>query len=105
MVGINHQYAVRLAFRLGSQNTLIDFIFEIAAVKQRSQRIANGLVFEQDFSVFARCDVLKSRIQSNIVVIVDDVGRGQQPERRVPARGFDQNFKILNLAFLLQTLV
>ena len=103
-VGIQHQHTVRLAGGLGLENLFFNLVFKIAAVVQGRQRITNRLVLQQNFSVFARSDILKSRIKRQIVIIINNVGRSQQPERRVGNRCFDQHLKILNFFLLLNPL-
>ena len=103
MVGVYHQNAVLRMRRLCLGYAAVDFVFKIAAVKQRGQRIADSLVFQHILAVFARCNILERRINGNVVIIVNDIGRSQKPERRIAVNGFGQDFKVMDFFFLFQT--
>lgn len=105
LVGVNHQYGITTALHPRQSNTLGYLLFKITTVVKRGQRIAHGLILEQGFAVFARGNVLKGSIERNVVVVIDDVGRGKQPERRVTGRSLDQNFKVLHFFFLFQPFI
>lgn len=60
VVGVNHQNAVVFAGGFGTENPVKDLFFKITAVVQRGQRIADCLVFQQHFAIFAAGDILKA---------------------------------------------